>query len=150
MIQKCFKLFAIISIIFLITACEKKISHEHQEVHWDRDMCDRCRMVISERKHSVQIINKELGKAYKFDDIGCAISWFKEEKISWKDNSKIWITDVNTKKWIDARTAFYDTSHNTPMGYGFSANENKDKINKDSEVLNFEEISRRILNRGRE
>ncbi|WP_072681543.1 nitrous oxide reductase accessory protein NosL [Arcobacter sp. LA11] len=147
--RKILKVLALAPFALLFTSCEKKISHEHREVHWDRDMCERCKMVVSERNHAAQVINKETGEAYMFDDIGCVILWFKEENITWKDTASIWITDVKTSKWIDARTAHYDTVHQTPMAYGFSANEKKESIVKDSEILNFEEMSKRVLQRGR-
>ena len=96
--------------------CEKKqITTELQEVHWDRDMCERCKMVTSDRHHAVQVINPKTGKAYMFDDIGCAVLWFDEEKIAWKDQAKVWMTDVDTGTWIDARDAFYDADNVTPM-----------------------------------
>ncbi len=129
----------------VLSACEKKISSTHQEMHWDRDMCDRCKMVISERNHAVQVINEIDGKSYKFDDIGCLVLWFKDESIAWKNKAKIWITDVKTSKWIDARTAFYETMIITPMAYGFAANEKKESIQAGLEIIDFNEMSKRVL-----
>ena len=144
-----FKLLIPLMIMILLVSCEKKISHEHQEMHWDRDMCDRCKMVISERKHAVQVINEKSGKAYKFDDIGCVALWFKEDSIQWKDQAKIWITDIKTSKWIDARTAYYDTMNITPMAYGFGAHEKKDSIDAGLEIIDFNEMSKRVIKIGR-
>ncbi len=149
MFKNIFKLLGLLSLVLLLSSCEKKISHDHQEMHWDRDMCVRCKMVISERNHAAQVVNLETGQGYKFDDIGCAILWFKEENISWKDSAKIWITDVKTSKWIDARTAFYDNDHITPMAYGFSANEKKESIDAGLEVINYEEMAKRVLKMSR-
>ena len=144
-----FKLFIPLVILVLLVACEKKVSTELSDVHWDRDMCDRCKMVVSEKNHAAQVINPENGKVYKFDDIGCAILWFKEENISWKDKAKIWITDVKTSKWIDARTSFYDTLNITPMAYGFGAHEKKESIKAGLEIIDFNEMSKRVLEIGR-
>lgn len=149
MLRKVLKLLCIIPIIFIFTACEKKETGGIQKVHWDRDMCDRCKMVISERNHAAQVINPENHKTYKFDDIGCVPLWFKDENIQWKDNAKIWIADIKTSKWIDARTAFYDTMNVTPMAYGFGAHESKETIEKGQEIVNFEELSKRVLKIGR-
>eukprot|EP01029_Cantina_marsupialis_P004310 TRINITY_DN143502_c1_g1_i1.p1 TRINITY_DN143502_c1_g1~~TRINITY_DN143502_c1_g1_i1.p1 ORF type:complete len:150 (+),score=29.51 TRINITY_DN143502_c1_g1_i1:64-513(+) len=139
--------------IFLLvltsSGCEDEKVEKVHEMHWDRDMCDRCKMVISERKHGVQVINKKNNSVYKFDDIGCAISWFNEEKIDWKDDAKIWITDVDTGKWIDAKTAFYDTMTRTPMSYGFAAHETKESIRQELEKIDFIEMSKRVLERNR-
>ncbi|PLY08126.1 MAG: hypothetical protein C0625_02770 [Arcobacter sp.] len=136
-------------IIILLSACEKKVSHEHEVIHWDRDMCDRCKMVLSERNHAAQVINKRNGKVYKFDDIGCLALWFKEESIEWKDEAKIWVTDIKTSKWIDGRTAYYDTMNVTPMAYGFGAHEKKESILKGLEIIDFEEMSKRAVKMGR-
>jgi len=138
--------------LFLIhfSGCEKRsISTNPAEVHWDRDMCVRCAMVVSDRKNTTQAINPENGKVYMFDDIGCMILWFQNENISWRDKAVIWITDANTGKWIDARKAFYDTENITPMAYGFSAHKSKDEIKKRQEVIDFNEVVKRVKEIGR-
>ena len=46
------------------------------EVKWDRDACERCRMVLSDRYHAAQIRGgpaDRKARVYKFDDIGGAI-----------------------------------------------------------------------------
>ena len=144
-----FILLSGLGIPFFFSACEKEISGEIQEIKWDRDMCDRCKMVISDRKHAAQVINMKNGRVYKFDDIGCVPLWFKEENITWKDNAKIWITDVDTGKWIDARKAFYDGMTVTPMAYGFAAHETKEAIKPDLEVFTFSDMEKSVLARGR-
>ena len=135
----------ILNILFFIGCGEKKIDKSATKVHWDRDMCARCVMVVSDRKNTAQVKNPKTGKTYIFDDIGCTILWFKDENISWRDEAIIWITDVNTGKWINARTAFYDTENITPMAYGFSAHKTKDSIKKGQEIINFDEVSKRVL-----
>ncbi|HIP18627.1 MAG TPA: hypothetical protein EYG78_04750 [Sulfurovum sp.] len=124
------------------SGCEKKqISTELQEVHWDRDMCERCKMVTSDRYHSVQVINPKTGRSYMFDDIGCALLWFDEEKIAWKEQAKVWITDAKTGEWIDAREAFYDAGNVTPMAYGFSAHTKKEDIKESQKVISYDALS---------
>ncbi|SFV52863.1 hypothetical protein MNB_SV-12-1347 [hydrothermal vent metagenome] len=112
-------------------------------------MCARCVMVVSDRKNTVQVRDPRTGKKYMFDDIGCTILWFKDKKIEWKDQAKIWITDVNTGEWIDARTAFYDTENITPMAYGFSAHKTKSTIKEGQEIINFEEVTKRVIKIGK-
>ena len=106
---------------FGFAGCEKKDTGGVQKMHWDRDMCERCKMAISERKFAVQVIDPKTAKAYKFDDIGCAVLWFKEEKIPWEKQANIWITDAKTGEWLDARKAKYVDGAITPMAYGFAA-----------------------------
>jgi len=151
--MKIFKLALItFSILFLslsFSGCEEKSKTDVKKVHWDRDMCARCVMVVSDRKNTAQVRHPDTGRKYMFDDIGCTILWFKEEKIQWKDRAVIWITEVNTGEWIDARTAFYDTENITPMAYGFSAHKTKDSIKPDQEIINFDEVIKRVIKIGK-
>ena len=137
---------------FLLTlsfyGCEKKSTTELSKVHWDRDMCARCVMVVSDRANTVQVRNPDTGKTYMFDDLGCAVLWFEEEKIAWKNKAVIWINDNQTGKWINARTAFYDADNITPMDYGFAAHKEKVSIKKGKEVIPFKEVEKRILKMG--
>jgi nitrous oxide reductase accessory protein NosL len=139
-------LFFSLLFIFNFSGCEKKeISTALHEVHWDRDMCERCKMVTSDRHHAVQVINPKNGRSYMFDDIGCTLLWFEDEKIAWKEQAKVWITDVETGKWIDARSAFYDTHNITPMAYGFAAHEKKEHIKEGEEIVGYDALLKRIL-----
>ena len=131
------------------TGCDKQSKTQIHEVHFDRDMCARCAMVISDRKNTAQAINPATGKYYLFDDIGCMVLWFDDEKIPWKDKAVIWVTDAKTGKWIDARKAFYDTENITPMAYGFSAHKSKDDIAANQEVIDFNEVVKRVKEIGR-
>lgn len=94
------------------------------EVKWDRDGCERCRMVLSDRMYSAQVRGAEEGRKtrlYRFDDIGCAVLWLEQQP--WRNDSRteIWVTDYRTGAWIDARTAYYVTDRITPMAYGLGA-----------------------------
>jgi len=138
----------LILISFGFSACEKK-GTQPSEVHWDRDMCARCAMVVSDRRNTVQVKNPQDSKTYMFDDIGCMVLWFDEEKIPWADKAVIWITDVDTGEWIDARKAFYDTENITPMAYGFSAHKKLENIEPTQEVIDFDEVVTRVKARGK-
>lgn len=148
-ILKLLPLLTILSFSIIFTGCEEKSKTDVAKVHWDRDMCARCVMVVSDRKNTAQVRHPDTGKKYMFDDIGCTILWFKEEKIDWKDRAIIWITDVNSGKWIDARTAFYDTENITPMAYGFSAHTTKDTIKPDQEIIDYNEVVKRVIKIGK-
>lgn len=133
----------------LFSGCERKSVSDVAEVHWDRDMCARCVMVVSDRKNTVQVREPMSGRKYMFDDIGCAALWFEDEKIEWKDSAIIWITDVSTGEWINARTALYDTQNVTPMAYGFSAHKTKESIKEGEEIVDFNEVVRRVIKIGK-
>lgn len=94
------------------------------DVHWDRDSCERCRMILSDRKHAAQIRyddEKQRSRVRMFDDIGCAVIWLEDKP--WRDSpsTEIWTTDHRNGEWIDAQSAYYVKGQLTPMEYGIGA-----------------------------
>jgi copper chaperone NosL len=93
------------------------------EIKWDRDVCVRCSMVISDRHFAAQI-RDPMKKVLKFDDFGCAIFWKEHQNFSdaeiefWAADSA---SDADKLKWLDARKAGYVGGKRSPMGYGFAA-----------------------------
>ena len=113
------------------------------EVKWDRDACERCRMVLSDRYHSAQVRyspRDQRSRVYKFDDIGCAVIWLQGK--SWKDDptTEIWVNDHRTGEWIDARKATYIKGHRTSMEYGLGA-----QPEAVPDGLNFEQAIKHIF-----
>ncbi|MRJ02920.1 MAG: hypothetical protein GXO19_01380 [Epsilonproteobacteria bacterium] len=143
MSRRLFPLLFLLSLLWGVGGCEKRdFTKEPPPIHWDRDMCERCKMAISDRKFAVAAVDGK-GKVYRFDDIGCLILWQKEEhpEITLK---KIWITDAKSGKWIDGERACYKGGFITPMGYGYGA------LEKGGEgCLTFEEVRREIERIGR-
>ncbi len=91
-------------------------------IRWSKDVCAQCGMLIVDRHHAAEITNPVIGKAYKFDDIGDAVVWAKHNHASdWLKESKIWVTDSKTGKWLNARKAYWVKGQITPMGYGLGA-----------------------------
>ena len=137
--MKKFKLLLFLSsIVFLFVACEKKISDGLAKIRWDKDSCERCVMVMSEKGFAVQIENPTSKQKHKFDDIGCAVLWFKEHNQNWFKESKIWVKDQKSLDWIDARSALWTYGNITPMNYGLAAYTQK-TLPKDKKSLNFED-----------
>jgi len=130
--------------IFSFSGCEKKPIGTVEEMHWDRDMCERCKMAISERKFAAQIIDPKIGKVYKFDDIGCALLWMEETGLPWKEKAVIWVTDAKNGEWINARAAKYVYGAITPMAYGFAAYSEK-TLPAGAEVHDLEYITKKII-----
>lgn len=147
--MKKFNLVLVLCLVVFFLGCEKKAATDVHEVHWDRDMCKRCVMVISDRTHAVQVINPKTKRSYMFDDIGCWILWAQEEKIDWEDNATIWITDGKSGDWLDAKNSYYDTENVTPMAYGFMAHKTKEEIKKDQEIITYDEVRRRVIKIGK-
>jgi len=134
----------ILLLLLAIIGCEKKDIGAVQKIHWDRDMCERCKMAVSDRKFAFEIIDPNSGKAYKFDDIGCGILWLEEEKIPWRDKAIMWVTDAKTGKWIDAKKAYYSDDSITPMAYGFAAYSKETKP-KDKKLHDFNYVKKMIF-----
>lgn len=139
-----FKLFVLFFASMLFLGCQNETGNMPAKIHWDRDMCDRCVMVISDRKNALQLQDPSTKKIHKFDDIGCMALWFKEEKAEFKDSVKIWVTDTRTTEWIDAREAYYTSGNVTPMAYGYSAYANKADIKEGEEIFTYEEVIQKI------
>ena len=135
--------FLLLALTFFLLACDKKDQSDGvSPMHWDRDMCSRCVMVISDRKNSIQL--KLNNNTYKFDDLGCMVIWAEETKNDILQNAKIYVTDVLDGSWIDAKTAFYTSGNSTPMGYGYSAYKSKQDISSGKEILSFTEVYKKI------
>ncbi len=134
--MKKFNTLSFLFIALLFIACEKKENNGLSTVKWDRDMCERCVMIISEKAYAVQIEHPTTKKKYKFDDIGCAVLWFKESKQNWFNQANIWVKDEKSKSWINARKALWTYGNITPMNYGLAAYV-KETIPKDKKVLDF-------------
>ncbi|MFA7083270.1 MAG: nitrous oxide reductase accessory protein NosL [Arcobacteraceae bacterium] len=131
-------------IFFIFIGCqEDSLPNGMKKVHWDRDICERCKMIISERKFTVQMINPKTNEAFMFDDLGCAVLWFIEDEIAWFNEANVYITDAVSGKWIDAKEAIYVSDTLTPMGYGLSAY-SKQTIVENSTHLNYEQAVEKI------
>ncbi|MDJ0806744.1 MAG: hypothetical protein QNJ78_07910 [Gammaproteobacteria bacterium] len=106
----------------LLSACLGDAGSGPKEVKWDRDACERCRMVLSDRHSSAQIRyqppDKKRSRVAVFDDFGCAVLWLEDKP--WKDdpNTEFWITDHRSGAWINARQSTYLPGKLTPMEYG--------------------------------
>ena len=123
-IVKVMRLPASVFLLLLLSGCAEEKNTGPGEVRWDREICVRCAMAVSDHHYSAQIrqvIPGQRSKLYKFDDIGCAVIWLDEQ--SWKDDPlvEIWVTDYRNGDWIDARKAHYVLGKITPMDYGLGA-----------------------------
>lgn len=123
--MKKFSFLFVVLLGLFFTACNSQIDTKPKDVKFDREICERCKMIISDRNYVAQVVNPKDGKSYYYDDIGCAILWFEESNILWKDEAIIYVADAKTGKWLDAKNAFWTYGAITPMNFGFSAYENK-------------------------
>lgn len=99
----------------------------------------QCHMFLSGDDFAVQVITRDL-KTHFFDDPGCAILWMEANKIDTKD-TVIWAYSIDSKKWIDAKKAYYSISDfQTPMHYGFGVYEKSAKRR-----IGFEQMRLKML-----
>lgn len=131
-------------IFILLYGCTDK----KHTVHWDRDMCERCKMVVSDRKNTVRMQEANSKKYYVYDDIGCYIWWIERDGNFKGKVGEVVINDSQTGEWIDMKNALYTAGNISPMGYGFWAYK-KGTEPKDREILDFVEVKKRIIARGR-
>ena len=118
----------IIPFFLALTGCGEEKTTGADKVRWDREICARCAMAVSDRNYSAQVRGGREGKkskVYKFDDLGCAVIWL--DKQNWKDDARteVWVNDHRDGKWINAKTAWYVRMNNTPMDYGLGAQTEK-------------------------
>jgi len=110
----------LICTFFLLGCGEDETGPAH--VHYDRDVCERCGMIISDPHYVTQIRGGPDHKVWKFDDIGDAVTWLNAKP--WADDPKteIWVMDhSNGTGWLEARSAHYVSGVMSPMAFGFGA-----------------------------
>jgi hypothetical protein len=126
-------------LFLLIFAC--KGGNEEQlpvDFVWDRVACEECKMALSDPHYSAQVIDPN-GRAFYFDDIGCAILWLRRQP--WKDKARTWVNDVKTTEWIEAqKTNWISGDPQTPMGYGFAAT-----LSAVENALDYETVKKRMV-----
>jgi copper chaperone NosL len=85
------------------------------------DMCDYCRMIISEKRYAAEFIDSE-GQAFKFDDIGCMANFIRSKRTTTKVVARF-VMDFDSRQWIRAEDAYYVRSPEvtTPMNGGIIA-----------------------------
>jgi nitrous oxide reductase accessory protein NosL len=137
----------------LLAACSKNDGWPEgmAAIHWDRDACTACGMVISDRRFAVEARGGARDAVYKFDDIGCFIAWQEHamDEHPWlaTAQARLWVADASSiapngqpARWLDPRAARY-IRQSSPMGYDLAA------IPPDQareEAVDFEEMRRRV------
>ena len=127
-----------------LAGCSREPSSGPVEIKWDRETDPRCSMVISDKRFAAQIRDPNR-KAWKFDDIGCAMFWLMQQTFSEQTaNTEYWVSDYRNGNWIDARKAWYLEGKKSPMGYHFAA-----MAEPEAGAIPYTEMKKRILSRGK-
>ena len=135
--------YLLVMLFMFLASCGEDVLTGPAEVKWDRDNCQRCKMMLSDRQYAAEVrymASDKQSQVYKFDDLGCAVIWLQDK--SWRNDAttEIWVTDQNTGKWLDARKAYYSKDRVTPMGYGLGA-----QADRGSNAMDFAAAQQHIL-----
>lgn len=114
----------------LLCSCTTKT----QPLQLGKDNCDYCRMTISDARFGAEIITAK-GKAYKFDDMHCLLSFLKAGNVD-TTKSRVYLVDFATHQLQLAPGMFIlkSSALRSPMQgnmAGFSNKENLSKAQKD-------------------
>ncbi|WP_294965674.1 hypothetical protein [Sulfurimonas sp.] len=102
-----------------------------------------CGMLIDNMDYISQVVSPS-GKTWFFHDHGGFVKWLEDKEF--KNEAVIWVMSKDTKKWIDARTAFYSLVDKTPMGYGFGAYEKQVPTHVDFDTMRLRMLRGETLN----
>lgn len=134
----------VLALPLLLAGCFGEETTGPVPIKWDRDACEVCRMLISDRHFAAEVRGGKRHKVHKFDDLGEAIHWL--DKQDWKDDpaAEIWVRDLDSgTKWLDARKMRYMPGQHSPMDYGFGAVEDNRKGS-----VSFDEMVKKVRARG--
>lgn len=129
-----------VAALLLLASCSREPQTGPAEVKFDRDTCVHCSMAVSDRHYAAQVRGGPKHQAYKFDDLGCALSWLNRQPWGNDPVTEIWVAHFRDGIWLNARTAHYVGGKTTPMAYGFGAT--TDAI---PGSISFEEARKQIL-----
>jgi len=128
----------------LLAACSGEPKIGPVEVKWDRDTCVRCSMALSDKRFAAQVRGGPKHQAFKFDDFGCVVFWLKDKPWANDPATEIWVKDMRSDQWIQARKAYYVPNKMTPMAYGFGA-----VALPEPGSVNYEEARKQVLAKGK-
>jgi copper chaperone NosL len=127
----------------MIVIQEGNLAQEPLEMQLGKYQDSDCGMVIEELSYASQVSAKS-GKTWFFHDHGGFVQWLEDKEF--KDEAKIWVMSRDTKKWINAREAFYSLNEVTPMGYGFGAYQTEQEGFVDFETMRLKTLRGETMN----
>ena len=112
------RLAALIVPAALLAGCGPGAAPRAPEILYGEDICDRCRMVISEERHAAAARLDD--RDYRFDDPGCLLA-FLDSAVG-AAGAEAWVHD-ESETWWPAEEAWFvrDPEHATPMASGILA-----------------------------
>ncbi len=138
------KLVLSVVLPFVLAGCWGDPETGPVDVKYDREVCEYCKMIISDPRFAVEIRQGKGKEIRKFDDMGDAVHWLKIAP--WKETAEteIWVRDMTTgKKWLEAKKVWYLSGQHTPMEYGYGA-----VAQKQEGAVSFAEMRKAIIAHG--
>jgi len=129
------KITTVLSLMLMISVFSSCSTHP-EPFTIGKDDCYVCKMGVADLKFGGEIITKK-GKVFKFDDIGCMISYLKSGSIEEKDiASKVVMNYNKPNEFIDVNKAWFLTSPQvkSPMKSNVSGYTNKTEAEKIKEL----------------
>jgi copper chaperone NosL len=83
-------------------------------VAFDREVCRRCRMLISEPGFAAQLRTAD-GTVHSFDDPGCLLLWRHEHPVR---VTELYFHHLEDERWVSGDAAVFVRVAATPMAYG--------------------------------
>lgn len=122
---KSFTRLIAVGVVLAVSACWSGEKTGPEDIHWDRDVCELCKMFISDPRFVAEVRGGEKRKLYKFDDIGCAIIWLNAQTWAGDPATEIWVAGAGSTRenvvWLNAREARYVRGKFSPMNYNYTA-----------------------------
>ncbi len=138
--MKRFSVLLTISILFAFAACTKKEA-EPRAIIYDRDVCARCVMQLSDPRFVAQAVNKQTGENAVFEEMGCGVMWLEDH--GW-DNYTFYVADLKTGKWVKFDEAYFAIEYITPMAYGIVGMADKESLEEGKTLITKDEAYNRI------
>ena len=138
---------SIILIIFISMAKQQKmvvvkegnISQVPLEIVLGKYQDSDCGMVINDLTFASQVVSID-GKTWFFHDHGGLGNWLNSKDNKFKNSIKIFVMTKDSKRYIEAKDAFFSTNEETPMKFGFGAYENNSE-----NFISFDEMLLKVL-----
>ena len=135
-------LLPVMAIVFPITVLIG-CSTLPQPLRIGHDICDFCKMTISDHRFGAEVITKK-GKIYKFDDEKCIIGFLNTQKVAQENVSGIYFVDFSIHdKLVKVDEAYFlqCPALKSPMGGNIAAFSNEDSLAKTFQQINGNKIS---------
>jgi len=116
-----------------LLACRPAPATGPRTLAFDRETCEHCQMVISDRVTAVEVRLAGERALHVFDDLGCALVWLDARDARAQE---LWVRSADGADWSDGLSARYAGGRPTPMGYGF--------VPAEGPGLALEEVQQRV------